>query len=158
MFNKSDKKESIEIMPAKCTVTGGDFDITIQKRNGMLIMINGVKRYDSPSHNVGVGESYDKKDGMKHLIADGGIFTENTYHCPICGNKDIVRCGKCHNITCYDGSGTFKCAYCGNRGKVCGTIQQIYVHDSGMKKSGSAYSKNDKPHYSGDKPYYPGDK
>lgn len=161
LFDKVVKKESIESLPAKCTVTGADFDIAIERRDGKLMMLEGKKRYGSTAHTPVSSCTADKKTGMKAIAVDGGIFTEKTYHCPICGNKDIVRCGKCHNITCYDGSGTFKCAHCGNSGKVSGTIQQIHVHDSGYKKESAGdkpYYPGDKPYYPGDKPYYPGDK
>lgn len=155
IFSKNDKKEIDELMPAKCIVTGRDFDITLKRRNGRLMMVEGKKRRRTYGKNAIMINTSEEKEGMKTLAIDGGIFTEKTYHCPICGNKDIVRCGKCHSITCYDGSGTFKCAHCGNSGKVSGTIQQIHVHSSDDKKS----SRNgDKPYYPGDKPFYPRDK
>ena len=74
--------------------------------------------------------------GMKVIDLTNGLDTSRTYHCPICGNKDIVRCGRCHRITCYDKSGHFKCAHCGNSGKVSGTMKRIEVYDSSGMKSG----------------------
>ena len=143
-------------------MTGADFDIVVESHNGKLMMIRGEKRNKTPVHTAMGSCSADKKSGMKSIAVDGGIFTERTYHCPVCGNKRIVRCGKCHNITCYDGKGTFKCAHCGNRGKVSGSIQQIYVHNSEYKKISATGDKlncpGDKPYYPGDKPYCPGDK
>lgn len=162
LFDKVVKKECVESLPAKCTVTGGNFDILIERRNGKLMMLEGKKSDVEASYTTRISNSADKKSGMKSITVDGGLFTEKTYHCPICGNKYIVRCGKCHNITCYDGSGSFKCAHCGNSGKVSGTIQQIHVHDSKYKKPSAngdkSYYPGDKPYYPGDKPYYPGDK
>ena len=161
LFEKK-TKENVETLPAKCTVSGADFEIAIEKRNGKLVMLEGKKSDGKSTYTAGASCAADKKTGMRSIAVDGGLFTEKTYHCPICGNKDIVRCGKCHNITCYDGSGSFKCAHCGNSGKVSGTIQQIHVHDSGYKKPSVAgdklYCPGDKPYYPGDKPYYPGDK
>lgn len=151
---KNDKKYNIESLPAKCAITCDDFDITIEKRNDKLMMLEGKKRNTTAIRTLPSSSHSDKKEGLKPLTVDNGIYTEKTYHCPICGNKNIVRCGKCHNITCYDGSGTFKCAHCGNRGKVSGSIQQIQVHDSSYKQTSS----EDKPYYPGIKHYYPGDK
>lgn len=51
----------------------------------------------------------------------GRTRTGPQYRCPWCGNKDYVRCGRCGNLTCYR-DGDFECAYCGNVGKVTGTI------------------------------------
>ncbi len=47
------------------------------------------------------------------------------YKCPYCGNKDFVRCGKCHALTCYDDSGVFTCAFCGHSGRVTGVIDSL---------------------------------
>ena len=47
------------------------------------------------------------------------------YKCPYCGNDSYVRCGKCRKLTCYDDSGRFSCAHCGNSGKVSGVIKDI---------------------------------
>ena len=162
MFGKHGEKENTELMPAKCAVTGEDFDISIQRRNGKLMMLNGRKRHSLSDQSFVSTSSSSPKEEMKMMSVEGGLYTEKTYHCPICGNKDIVRCGKCHRITCYDGSGYFKCAYCGNSGKVSGTIQEVHIHDSGIKKpihnSDKSYVYGDKAYYPGDKPYYPGDK
>ena len=66
-----------------------------------------------------------------------------------CRNKHIVRCGRCHHITCYDQSGNFTCAYCGNSGKVSGTMKRIEVYESsgmknGLKQDGMKYYPGDK--------------
>lgn len=136
-----------DVIPARCTVTGEDFDIALGYEKGKLTMPNGKKsvpvthRYASSSQSK----------GLKKIDLSNGLVTGGTYHCPVCGNKDIVRCGKCHRITCYDGKGSFKCAYCGNSGQVSGTMQSVDVYNpDGMKKDGM------KPQ-SGLK-YYPGDK
>ena len=47
------------------------------------------------------------------------------YKCPDCGSISYVRCGQCQKLTCYDGSGKFTCAYCGNSGEVSGYIDTL---------------------------------
>ena len=137
-----------DVIPARCTVTSEDFDITLGYEKGKFAMLSGVRTVASPSHSVSTMQS---SSGLKTLDLSNGLIAGRTYHCPICGNKDIVRCGKCHHITCYDGKGRFKCAYCGNSGQVSGTIQSINVYNPiGMKQDGM------KPQ-SGMK-YYPRDK
>lgn len=136
-----------DVIPARCAVTSEDFDITLGYEKGKFAMLSGVRTAAAHSHNASTVQS----SGLKTLDLSNGLIAGRTYHCPVCGNKDIVRCGKCHRITCYDGKDRFKCAYCGNSGQVSGTIQSINVYNpSGMKQDGM------KPQ-SGMK-YYPGDK
>lgn len=136
-----------DVMPARCTVTGEDFDIALGYEKGKLTMLSGLKTAVAPNYYMPTAKS----TGLKTLDLSSGLVAGRTYHCPICGNKDIVRCGKCHRITCYDGKGKFKCAYCGNSGQVSGTMQSVEVYrSSGLKQDGM------KPQ-SGLK-YYPGDK
>lgn len=128
-------KETVkDIMPARCSVTKEDFDILLGVHKGRLTMI-GSKRSNHASTSVSGSKSGGGKD-IKVIDLSDGLDTVRTYHCPICGNKHIVRCGRCHHITCYDGSGHFTCAYCGNNGQVSGTMRQIEVYDSSGMKSG----------------------
>lgn len=134
-------------IPARCTVTGEDFDIELGYEKGKLTMLEG-KKTDSASYRYYPSS---QSKGLKTIDLSNGLVTGKTYHCPVCGNKDIVRCGKCHRITCYDGKGTFRCAFCGNSGQVSGTMQSVDVYNhTGMKQDGM------KPQ-SGMK-YYPGNK
>lgn len=136
-----------DVIPARCTVTGEDFDIALGYEKGKLTMLSGLKTSSVPNHCA----STEKSNVLKTLNLSNGLAAGRTYHCPICGNKDIVRCGKCHRITCYNGKGKFKCAYCGNSGQVSGTIQSVEIYSSdslkqdGMKsQSGMKYSPGDK--------------
>lgn len=99
------------------------------------------------SYSVDVANSFGggAKSEYKKINLTNGLHVGRTYHCPVCGNKDIVRCGKCRRITCYDGKGHFTCAYCGNSGKVSGTMDSIDAYDnSGMKQDGMKYCPGDK--------------
>ena len=135
------------VIPARCTITSENFDIALGYEKGKLTMLSGVKTAASPDH---YGSSV-QSSRLRTLDLSDGLVAGRTYHCPICGNKAIVRCGKCHRITCYNGKGKFKCAYCGNSGKVSGTIQSIKVYSTGgMKRNGIKTQSGLK--------YYPGDK
>lgn len=137
-------KETVteERIPARCSVTKESFDILLGHEKGKLTMLRGERSYETDVTNSTRSGS---KAGFKKIDLANGLHVGRTYHCPVCGNKDIVRCGKCKRITCYDGKGTFTCAYCGNSGKVSGTMDSIEAYDSsGMKQSGMKYYPGDK--------------
>jgi len=163
IFNKFKKITGDETMPARCARTKQDFDIIMKRQNGRVSLLEGKRTMSSYANHAGADKTAEPKTNIKSIAVEGGIYTEKTYRCPICGNKDIVRCGKCHNITCYDGSGSFTCAYCGNSGRVSGVMDQVPIRDNSLKKDFATGDKTgvkqgDKPYYPGDKPYYPGDK
>ena len=142
IFKKAKEPLAEERIPARCSVTKESFDIILGHEKGKLTMLRGERSYsDDVSNGIGGGA----QAGYKKINLTNGLHVGRTYHCPVCGNKDIVRCGKCKRITCYDGKGTFTCAYCGNSGKVSGTMDSIEAHDSsGMKQSGTKYYPGDK--------------
>jgi hypothetical protein len=46
--------------------------------------------------------------------------------CVYCGADNFVRCGRCRELSCYDGSWeVFNCPRCGNSGRVNGTIDSL---------------------------------
>ncbi len=144
---KTQKAKQEDVIPAKCTVTGDDFDIMLGYDKGKLTMLSGKKSYSMSQRVAPNGQN----KGMKAIDLSNGLFVGSTYHCPVCGNKDIVRCGKCHRITCYNGKGSFKCAYCGNSGQVSGVMQSVDVYNpSGLKQDGMK-SQNGMKYYPGDK-------
>lgn len=142
IFKKAKEPLAEERIPARCNITKESFDILLGHEKGKLTMFRGERSYsDDVSNGIGGGA----KAGYKKINLTNGLHVGRTYHCPVCGNKDIVRCGKCKRITCYDGKGTFTCAYCGNSGKVSGTIDSIEAYDSSdMKQSGMKYYPGDK--------------
>ena len=142
IFKKVKEPLAEERIPARCSVTKESFDILLGHEKGKLTMLRGERNY-----NVDVANSSREgaKVEYKKINLTNGLQVGRTYHCPVCGNKDIVRCGKCRRITCYDGKGHFTCAYCGNSGKVSGTMDSIEAYDSsGMKQSGIKYYPGDK--------------
>ena len=86
-----------ERIPARCSVTKESFDILLGHEKGKLTMLRGERNY-----NVDVANS--SRDGAKaeykKINLTNGLQVGRTYHCPVCGNKDIVRCGKCRRVTC----------------------------------------------------------
>lgn len=142
IFKKAKEPLAEERIPTRCNITKESFDILLGHEKGKLTMFRGERSYsDDVSNGIGGGA----KAGYKKINLTNGLHVGRTYHCPVCGNKDIVRCGKCKHITCYDGKGTFTCAYCGNSGKVSGTMESIEAYDSsGMKQSGMKYYPGDK--------------
>ena len=101
-------------LAAGCAVTGEPFAIELAHVNGRLTMVSA-----KPIKAGAGGGSGGLKPALTSLDLSDGMDTGRTYHCPHCGNKNIVRCGKCHGITCYDGSGSFVCVHCGNSGSRC---------------------------------------
>lgn len=131
-----------ERIPARCSVTKESFVILLGREKGRLTMLRGERSYETDVMNSTRSGS---KTGLKKIDLANGLYAGRTYHCPVCGNKDIVRCGKCKRITCYDGKGTFTCSYCGNSGRVSGTMDSIEAYDgSGMKQPGMKYYPGDK--------------
>lgn len=124
----------VHVMPARCVKTREPFDIIVEKKNDRLVMVRGEK----PKFTAASGLF--KASGLKTVNITGGLYNAKSYRCPDCGNSGIVRCGKCNNITCYDRSGHFKCAYCTNKGEVNGVIKTVSVYNGtkndGMKPSG----------------------
>lgn len=146
IFTKYLKKEPDvkveERIPARCSVTKEAYDILLGHENGKLTMLRGER---SNKGDMSINTRGDTKAGFKKIELSSGLYVGRTYHCPVCENKDIVRCGKCRRITCYDGKGHFTCAYCGNSGKVSGTMDSIEAYDnSGMKQDGMKYYPGDK--------------
>lgn len=46
--------------------------------------------------------------------------------CPYCAADSFVRCGRCHELSCYDSSWeVFRCPRCGNSGAVTGAIDSL---------------------------------
>lgn len=103
IFKKVKEPLAEERIPARCSVTKESFDILLGHEKGKLTMLRGERNY-----NVDVANS--SRDGAKaeykKINLTNGLQVGRTYHCPVCENKDIVRCGKCRRITCYDGKGT----------------------------------------------------
>lgn len=70
----------------------------------------------------------DTNAGKEFGVAKVDLSNSRTgpqYKCPYCGNRHFVRCGKCRELTCWSGLGSFVCDHCGHRGSVSGTIDSM---------------------------------
>ena len=102
-----------DIIPARCSCKGEPFGIVLGVAGNKLSACQGI-RYSQYARNSVVH--------CKNLLFPNGITRSSDYKCPICGKRSFVQCKKCKKISCYDESGWFTCAYCGNQGFVFGRI------------------------------------
>ena len=65
---------------------------------------------------------------------NNGLFSDDSYCCPYCGNTSIVKCGKCGRVFCNaEGSSYFRCV-CGHSGPISGTISSLKTINNGAEK------------------------
>jgi hypothetical protein len=65
--------------------------------------------------------------GPSTASAKGAFVVTEAYRgCPSCHADNLVRCGQCTSLACWDTSWpTFSCPSCGNSGPVEGSITEI---------------------------------
>lgn len=73
-----------------------------------------------------------------------GSFYSGVLKCPDCGNTQYVKCNICHQLTCYDRSGHFTCAVCGNSGKVSGYINSLSGTANNTHETNNSKNNNSK--------------
>jgi hypothetical protein len=120
---KAPNQTSIQHIRAKCCKEHLEFIIRLEFNKGYWYMVYATKK-----ENV-LSEFMEKKLDNR-LKLDNGIYVGKDYACPYCGNKSIVRCGRCGHITCKDNGKFFKCDYCDNSGEVSGQITSVYVEQA----------------------------
>ncbi|MCR5734167.1 MAG: hypothetical protein K6G22_06125 [Lachnospiraceae bacterium] len=103
------------VIYAKCEKTKKDFAVAIKEAQGGW--------YITRAYPLGkTKQLYEDKDaGFQY---DGHLYMHPDYNgCPHCQSmKGLVLCGNCEHFNCYDGRGSFTCAYCGKSSKVSGKI------------------------------------
>ena len=103
------------MLPVKCASLHKTFYARYDYAyDGVWVLAYGLKDIPSDSSSTSVG-------GVS-TIDISNSRTGPQYKCPYCGNREFVRCGRCHKLTCYSGGGKFTCDHCGNVGDVTGTI------------------------------------
>lgn len=113
-----EKNEAV-FLPVNCVKEHKTFYARYDRAyGGVWVNTYGLK--EMPSEENGKVS----KSGMLRIDL-GGARTGPQYKCPYCGNIDFVRCGACSKLTCYLGSGKFRCDHCGNTGEVTGTIESL---------------------------------
>ena len=124
IFSKHPPKPET-ILPARCAVTGSPFAIRVTVKDGRAVAEEGRK--------VSPGSPGQGPGNLVKIQLANGITVSRTYHCPCCGNKQLVQCIRCCQMACYDGSGQSTCPFCGLTNRVGGTIQSIAVQNPGVK-------------------------
>lgn len=117
---KNPNQSNIQHINAKCCRKHLEFVIRLEFEKGCWYMVYATKKGI-------VSSEFMKKKSDNKLKLDDGLYVGEEYACPYCGNKSIVQCGSCGNITCNDGGKFFKCDYCDNSGEVSGRITSVYV-------------------------------
>ena len=116
-------------MRAKCMYHNNEYLIKMEQRsNGNWYMVDTlpVEYSNADIHAQSIALQFN----------NNGPFSGSNYKCFLCSNKNIIRCGICKKITCYDNSGQSYCAYCRRWGAVSSEyITSVNVEDSGGKKS-----------------------
>ena len=121
---------AIKHLRAKCCKTHMEFTIRLERDKTDWYMVYASKVPKNLSEPI---KSSNVKDEWK---LDRGLYTGSEYSCPYCGNKTIVKCGRCGQNTCNNGGKNFKCDYCSESGEIKGTITSVYVErgDHSTKK------------------------
>lgn len=105
----------------KCTKTKQDFYARYDYAyDNKWVLTYGLR--DLPESDRG---SSKRSNNATSTIDVSQARTGPQYKCPYCGNAGYVRCSNCGKLTCYDHSGFFTCAHCGNKGSVSGYITNM---------------------------------
>lgn len=73
-----------------------------------------------------IKETSASKEGYDNTKISGSFHRGEDYRgCPYCGNRGFVRCGRCHKLTCIGKEDHFHCQWCGNDGRITGTITEL---------------------------------
>jgi len=105
--------DTVLYMAARCRRDGRDFVIRLECARGQWVAANG-------SPTAPWGES-----GADTVDTPGGIAPGPDYSCPYCSANNFVCCGRCGRMTCWSGTSSFVCRYCGNSGNVSGGITSV---------------------------------
>ena len=80
------------------------------------------------------------------IILDGAqVYLTDKFLCPSCKNSNIVSCGLCGKIACWDGlSKSVICLHCKHEGNVTGRMKAVAV-ESFNKENNHGEIKHNKP-------------
>ncbi|WP_455543771.1 TerY-C metal binding domain-containing protein [Intestinibacter sp.] len=67
-----------------------------------------------------IDERIAEKEGFQSESTISGSFKFDDEYpgCPHCGANSFFTCGKCGKVTCWDGSPTVTCGWCGHVSKI----------------------------------------
>jgi len=117
----------VRFIPAKCFKTKEGLLIKIIRDEAGWCWDSTLK--DGAIH--GTTHSYVRTEDISF---DAPLRTGIEFRCVGCGNKDVVKCNSCKQITCWRGKGLWKCAFCRNSGHPSGQIKSASAISEGKKK------------------------
>lgn len=109
--------EAVGIVAARCAATSRLFGIRFVSSSPESWL--GEWAFDLLD-DEGEREGYDRTEL-------GGTFGFGREYpgCPYCNSMSLIKCG-CGRVTCWDGkTPTAKCAWCGSRASVGGTVENL---------------------------------
>ena len=102
------------------------------------------------ANNVDAGGQAIMPPAGNEIILDGAqVYLSDKFRCPSCKNANIVSCGLCGKIACWDGaSKRVICPHCKHEGNVSGRMKAVTVEP--FKRKGNEYGaiKRDKSKHS----------
>jgi transcription elongation factor Elf1 len=109
---------NITIVVARCSRNSGGFGIRFER--------SGETRWYA-TWAFALKETAAKREGYDRSEISGVIQLYPSYPgCPHCANSQIVRCGHCGKVSCWDGETRLvTCPWCGNRAEIAGAITSL---------------------------------
>lgn len=113
---KSDRDEFVIL--SRCSHTKKLFGIVVKKCGDSDWCLSNV------FHPLGDSSDYD--DVTEDYIK-GNFYTTSHYPgCPSCGSVQIVKCGNCQHVACYNGKeNSIQCPWCKKTLQIDGTIEEL---------------------------------
>jgi predicted RNA-binding Zn-ribbon protein involved in translation (DUF1610 family) len=122
-YDSSAKKRVTQayFVRAYCSRCDKPFLIRLDRSaDDILVMTYGVKDGDPE------GLAYGEGNGVDQEVDFSNSRRGPQYKCPWCGNTEIVKCGNCHEITCWeDNNLNFHCIRCGISDTISGHITSV---------------------------------
>lgn len=99
-----------KVIMAKCEKYKDAFGIRIQKEQTAWLITWAFEIDEKIASKEGFGSASSMKASL--------VFSGDYPGCPHCGANSMFTCGKCGQVSCWDGNEMTTCAWCGNKTKV----------------------------------------
>lgn len=111
-------KPDVVIVMARCSHEKIGFGIRFEKKEQNAWFADWT---------FAIKESNARKERYDKNIISGSIILDPHYPgCPYCKSMNIVSCGRCNKVSCYDGKQkTVVCPWCNNESKIEGLITHL---------------------------------
>ena len=122
------------------------------KGNSYLIQVNKVgdqwHMVSASSVDAG-GKPTPSTTGSEAVIDGNQVYLSDKFHCPSCKCNNIVCCGVCGKIACWDGvSKKVICPHCKHEGVISGRMKSLAVEPVKRKGNENGTIKHIKPKHS----------